>query len=99
VRAGDLHGGLIPVPGLPGDALQGQRPRGDGFGVFTGDSQAHEDRPPVVDQGDDPPHDLAALPVLGRETRPSPLVLQFVEVVLHIAPVPVMLRDSSHLIG
>src|ERR1035438_1794150 len=65
------------------------------FGVFTGDSQAHEDRPPVVDQGDDPPHDLAALPVLGRETCPSPLILQLVEVVLHIAPVPVMLRNHN----
>ena len=53
MRAGDLHGGLIPVPGLPGDALQCQRPRGDGLGVFTGDSQAHEDRPPVVDQAHD----------------------------------------------
>src|SRR5438477_12927327 len=49
-----------------------KRPRGDRFGVFLRDSQAHEDRPPVVDQGDDPPHDLAALPILCRETGPPP---------------------------
>ena len=32
---GNLHGGLIPVPGLPGDAVQCQGPRGDGFGVVV----------------------------------------------------------------
>src|SRR5260370_40053634 len=67
MRARDLHRGLISMTGLPGDTVQGQRPRGDGFGVFVRDSQTHEDRPPVVDQGDDPPHDLASLPILRSE--------------------------------
>src|ERR1017187_4827676 len=65
---------------------------------YIRDSQPHEDRPPVVDQGDDPPHDLAALPVLCREACPPPLVLQLVEVVLRIAPVPVVLRHGPHLV-
>src|ERR1035437_2709447 len=98
VRARDLHRGLISVPGLPGDGVQCQWSRSDGFGVFLRNSQAHEDRPPVVDQGDDPPHDLAALPVLCREACPPPLVLQLVEVVLRIAPVPVVLRHGPHLV-
>src|ERR1700693_4353727 len=98
VRARDLYRGLITVTGLPRDAVQCQGPRGDGFSVFFRDSQPHENRPPVVDQGDNPPHDLAALPVLCREACPSPLVLQFIEVVLRIAPVPIVLRDAPHFV-
>ena len=99
VRARDLHRGLISVSGLPGDAVQCQRPRRNRFGVLVRDSQPHEDRPPVVDQGDDPSHDLAALPVLCREAGPPPLILQLIEVILRVAPVPVVLRDGPHLVS
>ena len=83
MRAGHLHRGLIPVSGLSGDAVQGQRSRRDGRGGLTRNSQPHEDRPPVIDQGDNPTHDLATLPVLGGEA--DQLVLQLVKVVLQSA--------------
>src|SRR5271155_24176 len=60
--------------------------------------QTHKKGPPVVDQGDDACHDLAALQIVSREARPSPLVLQLVEVILRIAPVPVVLGQCQYLI-
>src|SRR5258708_22692592 len=61
-----------------------------------GDGQPGEQTPPVVDQGHDARQDLTAPLILGRETSPSPLILQFIEYVLRLRPIPVELRDSQH---
>src|SRR5437660_1334168 len=71
--------------------MQRQRPRGNGFRVLVRDSQPHENRPPVVDQGRDARHHLAALPVVRGEACPSPLILQLVKIVFRVPAVPIML--------
>src|SRR5882724_5222913 len=55
--------------------------------MLVRDSQAHEDRPPVVDQGRDAGHDLASLPVVRGKAGPRPLVLQLVEIIFRISSV------------
>jgi len=56
--------GLAGMPGLPRHRVQQQGTGGQRFVVMIGIGQADIPRPPVVDQGGDAPHDLAALPVL-----------------------------------
>ena len=60
--------------------------------MLVRNSQAHEDGPPVVDQGRDACHDLASLAVARGEARPGPLVLQLVAVVLRV---PAIVGTSS----
>src|ERR1035438_6027325 len=98
MRTGDLYRGLIAVPCQPSYAVQRQRSRSYGLSVLVRDSQTHIDRPPVVDERRDTRHHLASLPVVGGETGPCPLVLQLVEVVFRVPAVPVVLRDSPHLV-
>jgi len=50
-----------------------------------------------VDQRDQPGHVLAALQVPRGEAAPAPLVLQLVEAVLRVRPVPVELGDRANL--
>src|SRR5512147_3278995 len=61
VRAGDRDRSLIGMPGLPADAMQQQRPAGDRLGGVVRIGQPPEQRPPVVDQRDDPSHQPATL--------------------------------------
>ncbi len=98
MRTGYLHRCLVGVLGHPGDSLQGQWSRSDRLGMLVRDFQPHEDRSTVVDQSRNSGHELAALLILRSESTPTPLVLQFVEVVLRIRAVPVMLRNTEHLV-
>ncbi len=96
VIAGDGQSGLVAVLGLAADPVEQQRPTGRRLRMPFGDGQPGEQTPPVVDQGHDARQDLTAPLILGRETSPSPLILQFIEYVLRLRPIPVELRDSQH---
>lgn len=67
------HGepGLPGMAGLPRHAMPQQRPAGDRLAVLIGIEQAHEQRPPSVDQRDQPGHELAAGQVVGGESGPA----------------------------
>src|SRR2546425_1153890 len=73
------------------------RPAGNGFPPFALISQAHKQAPPIEDQRDVPGGDLATQQVLGHKASPAPLVLEFVEVVLHIRPISIKLREAQNL--
>jgi len=96
MRTGDLHRGLITVPCAARNAVQRQPTGGDRLSMSIRECQPHEDRPPVVDEGCDASHDLAAFPVVCGEAGPTPLVFQLVEVVLRVPAIPVVLRDSAY---
>ena len=83
--------------GLAGNPEQQKRPAGDRLAVVIGIGQAHKQAPPVVGQRDQTGHVLAALQVARREAAPAPLVLQLVEAVLRVSPVPVELGDRTDL--
>jgi hypothetical protein len=74
VAAGDRHGGAAGVAGLPADGLKQQWPASDRFAMMIGIGQAHEQIPPVEEQGDHTRRQTAALEVAGREAAQPPLV-------------------------
>jgi len=67
------------MTGTLGNARKQQWTAGDRLQVFLGLCQAHEDIPPVVDEGDHARGEPAAREVMRGEAAPTPLVLQFVE--------------------
>src|SRR4029077_20806101 len=89
--AGDGDRGLAGMLGLSADRLEQQRPTCDRLAMLVGVGQADEQVPPIGGERDDAGHELAAFNVVGGETAPAPLVLQFVEVVLGIAAVAIEL--------
>ena len=89
--------GLTSVVGLAGNPVKQKRPAGDRLAVVIGVRQAHEQAPPVVDERDQPRHVLAAFQVARGEAAPAPLVLQLVEGVLRVRPIPVELGNRSDL--
>ena len=95
--AGDGDRGLAGMLGLSADRLEQQRPTGDRLAMLVGVGQADEQVPPIGGERDDAGHELAAFNVVGGETAPAPLVLQFVEVVLGIAAVAIELGDGEQL--
>ena len=88
---------LTGVMGLTCNPVQQERPAGDRLAVVIGIRQPHEQAPPVVDERDQPRHVLAAFQVPRGEAAPAPLVLQLVEAVLRVSPVPVELGERTDL--
>src|ERR1017187_4837168 len=93
---GDLGRGPGGESGPAADQLFPSR-RGLPLVLFR-NRQARKQGPPVVDQGDDARHDLAALQIVSGEAAPAPLVLQLVKVILRVGPVPVVLAQRQDLI-
>src|SRR6267154_2285941 len=70
---------------------------GERLAVMVRIGQTHEQVPPVEDEGDNACHDPAARQVVGGKAAPAPMVLQLVEAVLTISPVPVKLPNRENL--
>jgi len=98
VQAGDRETCLSGVVCVRGDAMQQERSTGDRLEMFVWLGQPHEQRPPVVDEGDHPCHEPAARQILGGEAAPAPLVFQLVEVVLGIGPIAIELGECEDLV-
>ena len=96
--AGDGQRGLVGVGRLAADPMQQQGSTRGRLRVPVRDGQPGEQTPPVVDQRHDPGQDLTALVILRREPRPAPLVLQLVEYVLRLGPIPVQLRHTQYVL-
>ena len=64
---------------------------------IIGSNQSNKQRPPVIHECRHSGGDLRALEILGCEPAPTPLVLQFVECVLCIAPIPIELGKCEVL--
>ena len=88
---------LTGMVGLAANPVKKKRPAGARLAVVIGIGQAHEQTPPIVDQRDQSRHVLAALQVPRGEAAHAPLVLQLVEAVLRVRPVPVELGDRANL--
>jgi hypothetical protein len=82
------------MPGLPAYSVQQQRPTSDRLGVLARIGQSHEQRPPILDQRDDPSHQPAARQIASGEAAPAPVVLQFIEIVLGIRAVAIRTATS-----
>ena len=93
VQTGNRHGRLVAMARPPGHAVQQQGPRRDRLAMGVGDRQPRKERPPVVHQRSDARQHLTTQQVLGRESRPAPLVLPFVKVVLRVRLVTIVLRE------
>jgi len=98
MQTGQSQCGLIAVAGLASDGVQQKRSGGNCFGTFVGIRQPREQTPPVVNQGDEQSHHLAARVIVRREAEPAPLVLQLVKIVLRVASVAVVLGQRENLI-
>src|ERR1700749_1586181 len=97
VRAGDGQRDLPGMLGLPRDRLHQQRTAGDRLGPVIEVGETDEQAPPVEDQRNTAGEQPAPLQVVCCETTPAPLVLQFVERVLAIAPIAVQLAQRDDL--
>lgn len=97
MMAGEREYGLSRMFCLTGNSVQEQGPAGDGLVVLAG-GKTDEKRPPVVNKGDHPARQTAALEIMGGVASPSPLVLQFVKAVLHIGSVSVELGYGKNFI-
>lgn len=73
-------------------------PAGHRFKAGFRIGQAHEQAPPVVDQCHRACRQLAAVQVMGGEATPAPLVLELVEGVLRIGPIPVELAQREDFV-
>jgi len=60
--------------------------------------QANKETPPVINQRHRPSRQLAAVQVVNGEATPAPLVLQFVEGILGIRPIPIELAQAENLV-
>ena len=75
------------------NGMKQQRAGGNRLHVLGGTRQAGEYIPPVIDQGNQPGHDAAAIEVVGHETGPSPWVFDLIQDVFAVRPVPVQLAQ------
>jgi len=62
--AGNGHNRLTGMSGLSADRMEHKRSTGDGFVMLVGIGQAHEERPPVVNQRHQSADDPATLQIL-----------------------------------
>ena len=88
------------APGLrgrSGNTSQQQGTTSDRFSPYHWLSQSNKQRPPVIHECRHSGGDLRALEILGCEPAPTQLVLQFVECVLCIAPIPIELGKCEVL--
>ena len=79
------------VLGRSGNTGQQQGTTGDRFSPYHWLNQSYKQRLPVIHECRHSGGDLRAFEILGCEPAPTPLVFQFVECVLCIAPVPIEL--------
>jgi hypothetical protein len=61
--------------------------------------QSNEQTPPVVDQCHGTSSQLTAMQVVRGVAAPTPLVLEFIEGVLGIRPIPVELTEAENLVA
>ena len=66
MQTGQRQSGLIAVTGLAADGMEQQGSGCNRLGPPRGIGQAHEQAPPVVDQGDEQRHHLAAGVIVRR---------------------------------
>ena len=83
----DGERGLATMLSLGGDPMQQERSTGDRLVMLVGIGESHKEIPPVGDKRHHASHVAAAFEVVGREATPTPLVLQFIEIVLAVRPV------------
>jgi len=88
---GHRQAGLAGVLDSPPPMRQ-KRPAGDRLAVMVGVAEKSEQDPPVLNQGDEADHELAALKVAVDEAGPTPAALQFFHGVLAVDPVAVELE-------
>lgn len=74
------------------------RPTGDRLAPGLWIHQTDEQTPPVVDQCHSAGRELAPMQIMGGEATPTPLVLQLVEGVLGIRPIPVELAQLQNFV-
>lgn len=86
--------GLAGVLGQATDTGEQHRAAGDRFQACFRVRKAHVPTPPVVDQRHRPRREVAALQILGGITAPAPLILEFIESIFAIGPIPVQLADG-----
>src|SRR5437764_13011589 len=95
VRATDVKDCTSGMPGQPSDRRQQQRPAGNCLPVLVRIGEAREQVPPVEYQCQAARHNLTAILILGRKAAPSPLILQFIEVVFAIAAVTIQMQAGE----
>ena len=83
---------------LLGDRMEQKRAAGDRLQMFIRMGQTHKERPPIVDQGNDPRHEAASLNILRGVPTPAPLILQLIKDVLGVRSITVVLRDGENLV-
>jgi hypothetical protein len=81
---------LAAVLALCANGVKQQQAAGNAFRVFVREGQPQEDRPPVVNLSDDASGDLTTGEVLGGKAAPAPLVLELVETIFRIRPIPII---------
>ena len=86
---GDQQARLPRMVGQACDTSEQQRATGDGLPAGLRMGKPDVPAPPVVDQGHGTGREIAALQILRGVASPAPLVLEFIEAVLAIGPVPV----------
>src|SRR5437763_697878 len=96
MRAADPQRDLPSVARLSRDGLQQQRSAGNRLAPMIRISQAHEQAPPVINQGNAAGEQAAALQILRREPAPTPLVLQLVEPILAVRPIAIQLTQAQN---
>ena len=94
--AGDRQSSLSAVAGLRSNAMQQQGPTGNGLEMFVGLRQSYKQGPPVINECHHAGHHLAARQILSGKAAPSPLILQFVKVVLRVGAVTIQLRQRQY---
>ncbi len=93
----DDQAALAGVVDLARRGVEQQRACGDRLAVLVGLSQAREQAPPVVDQGDHARHQPRTLEIAGGKPAPAPVVLEFVEIVLAVGAIAIQRGDGEDL--
>ena len=95
----DANPGLPSVSGLAGDASEEFRTGCHRLAMFFAIHKSGIEAPPVVDLGDEPGSDLAAVEILRGEPGPSPLILEFIEGIFGIPSFAVKGNKGGRLVG
>ncbi len=98
MRMANSDAGLAAMAGEARGGMK-QRTIGNGLGMLTRISQAHEQDPPIVDQRRDARHEAAALGILGGETTKTTIVFHLIEGIFRVGAVTIKLRDGEDFVG
>jgi hypothetical protein len=66
--------------------------------VFVRIREAQKEIPPVINQGHHAGHEAAAFEIMGGEATPSPLILQFIEIVLGVRALAIELGCGTEFV-